>query len=134
MGAAPRLAAALWCPAMIQAVERWWFPVALVWLPFLALIFLSTRTSGFLASRAWGTVLVAVGWLLMLCGGAGLAWGLYFLRLTLGPENRGNELRELGIGMCIAAAALSTAVGIAGLFMVDGGRRRRQSGDASRQR
>ncbi len=121
---------------MIQAVERWCFPVASVWLPFLAFIFLSTRTSGVLASRAWGTVMVAVGWLLMLCGSAGLAWGLYLLRLALGPENRGNELRELGIGMCIAAAVLSAALGIAGLFMVDAGsrRRRRQSGDASRQR
>jgi len=107
---------------MIQAVERWCFPVASVWLPFLAFIFLSTRTSGVLASRAWGTVMVAVGWLLMLCGSAGLAWGLYLLRLALGPENRGNELRELGIGMCIAAAVLSAALGIAGLFMVDAGR------------
>jgi hypothetical protein len=119
---------------MIQAVERWWLPVAVVWLPFLALIFLSTRTSGFLASRAWGTVMVAVGWLLMLCGGAGLAGGLYFLRLALGPENSGNEWRELGIGMGVAAAVLGAAVGIAGLFMVHGGsRRRRQVGNASRQ-
>jgi hypothetical protein len=78
--------------------------------------------------------MVAVGWLLTLGGGAGLVWGLYYLLSALAPENRTNELRELAIALGIAAAALSAAVGIAGLFMVNAGSRRRRSEDASRHR
>ena len=108
---------------MVQAVERWWYPTVIVVPAFAAFVYWSTRASD--------RMMLVVGALFSACGAVGLAVGLNYLLGALAPENRSNELRELGVALGIAAVTLSAVLGLGGLGLVVAGMRRRRHTETS---
>ena len=58
----------------------------------------------------------AVAVVVAFAGVAGTAWGLWYLHGALSPDNSTNELRELGVGIGIAATVTGGLLVIAGLW------------------
>jgi hypothetical protein len=104
---------------MVEAVQRWWYPAAVVVAPVVVLVYWSTRAS----PRA----MVVIGSMLFLGGAAGLAAGLRYLLLALSPENSSDDLKELGVALGVVAVAASAALGTWGLSLCGVGMRRRRT-------
>jgi len=104
---------------MVEAVQRWWYPAAVVGLPLVVLVYWSTRASA--------RMMVVIGTVLCVGGAVGLAAGLRYLVLALSPENSSNDLKELGVALGVVAVAASAALGTWGLSLCGLGMRRRRT-------
>lgn len=103
---------------LVDAIARWWVLILVLVLPCVAL--------GFWSARASSRMLFVVGGLISACGAVGLVRALTYLLGALSPDNRTNELRDLGVGLGIAGVALSALAGLGGLVLISLGTRHRR--------